>query len=271
MERRRLAVVPDADDRRIGWQLLVGDHRLLGLGRHSHLVGTGRDAGVGRPPPARVEHTIERADREIDRRPRGGRQHCIVAAVDPLDADASRRSRRELIESGLGVGVLWWPGPLRLHVPGVVTGEQQPAEARVAAVPRRRPPHDSLVLGAGEGDVGEAEVLAALLDKLLRARRRTLVAADVDCSAIGCGRIVEHRGRVLVDPGRVPEERAVDHGKLESLAAVKGEHLHRFGVGLESPASVIEPASLFRVVDGLVEPLGQRGDADLLGGHHGVE
>ena len=50
-----------------------------------------------------------------------------------------------------------------------------------------------------------------------------------------------------------------------------GEHLHRFGVGLESPAAVIDAGVLFRVVDGLVEPCGQRGDADLLGGDHGME
>ena len=46
---------------------------------------------------------------------------------------------------------------------GAVGGEQQAAERRVPAAERGRPPHDRLMAGSGQRNVGEAQLLAALL------------------------------------------------------------------------------------------------------------
>ena len=65
-------------------------------------------------------------------------------------------------------------GPPARTVPSRVAREQQAPERRVAAVARARPPDDRLVARARQRDVGEPQVLAALLDHVL-----ALVAAEV--------------------------------------------------------------------------------------------
>ena len=95
----------------------------------------------------------------------------------------------------------------RRDVAVVVAGEQQPAERRVAAVPRARPPDDRLVLGARQRDVGEPQVLAALLDDvlLLVAFEVRALEPDVDRARVaGVGVVEEDRLGVRRDVARAP-------------------------------------------------------------------
>ena len=74
---------------------------------------------------------------------------------------------RERLEAGGGRRVGGVESPSGGDVAVGVAGEQQPSERRVAAVPRAGPPDDGLVLGPGERDVGQPQVLAPLLDQAL--------------------------------------------------------------------------------------------------------
>ena len=92
-----------------------------------------------------------------------------------LDADA-----RQLAEARRGDLVGRHGGAGRRDVPLAVAREQQPGQRRVAAVEGARPPHDRLVLRARERDVGEPQVLAALLVDVLRHVPVPLRALEAD-------------------------------------------------------------------------------------------
>ena len=114
--------------------------------------------------------------------------------------------------------------------------------ARVRGCPTTRPTRRRLVRGAGQRDVGEAEVLAALLDEVLAPVRRVVrsVEPDVDRARVaGVGSWNEIGWFVARDPARLPQERAVDDRELEALAAVDRQHLDRLGVGLEPAAALL--------------------------------
>ena len=173
--------------------------------------------------------------------------------MQPGERPAPRSARIASASSSVGTSA-----PVA-HVAVLVAGEEQAAEGRVRAVQRAGPPHDRLVAGPGERDVGEAQVLAALLVDVPAAvsrepgpshRRRRWSA----------GRPWRRRGRrparrLVGDASSVPQVRAVDDGELEALAAVDGEDLHGLGVGLEAAAAVL----VVGVLVGLGDPPAQPG------------
>ena len=122
------------------------------------------------------------------------------------------------------------------------------------------------MLSPGQGHIGEAEILAALLGDVLGA----LVAKagssppDVDGSFVAGVRVVEDRERIVGDVAWLPQVGVVDDGILESLAAMDGEDLHRFGVGFEAAAAVLVIGVGVGFNDALAEPAGEGGRAPLL-------
>ena len=136
------------------------------------------EVAVGGPPPAAVELAPEPRDGERPRRVHRP-AHRSAGAVSarsalmqpPWPASAPRACRRRPRPSRRA--------PFPAHRLAVA-GEQQPAERRVAARVGARPPEDRLVARAGEGDVGEAQVLAALLDQVLALVRGPLRAVEAD-------------------------------------------------------------------------------------------
>ena len=94
--------------------------------------------------------------------------------------------------------------------------------------------------GAGQRHVGEAQLLAALLDVVLVQVGVVLVAGQADVDRAPGLLVVEVDGLPLVReaPG-VPQERAVDDRELEALAAVEGEHLHGVGVGVQAARALV--------------------------------
>ena len=208
----------------------------------------GGDVAVGGPPPPQVEAAVEPRRRELDRRiDAAGSNRDRQPERRALDADAARaparraprsaRRRRRRSASSCRTARRCRRRPC---------ANSRRAERRVAAVADAGPPDDRLVLRAGQRDVGEPQVLAALLDHVLldvalegpalRARRRS-------CAGPRRRVVEEDRLRVVRDPGRLPQERAVDDRELEALAAVDRQHLHRLGVGLEPPARSSSPSS----------------------------
>ena len=106
--------------------------------------------------------------------------------------------------------------------------------------------------GSRHGDVEQAQLLAALLAHLdlavvLPTGDPVVVTlpADVDRARGSVVRVVEH-DELRLGRRAVPEERAVDDGELEALAAVDRQHLHGVGVGLESPAAILAVGVLGR-------------------------
>ena len=144
--------------------------------------------------------------------------------------------------------------------------EQERAERRLERAVRRRPPRDHLVLGPGQGDVREAELLATRLgdvavDVVLVAAAG---AADVDAPP-SVGGIVEQRDHVLRDPTGPPQVGQVDDRELEPLAAVDGPHLHGLGVALEPAAPRLDIALALGVAHPLPQPGEQRGRRGVVG------
>ena len=94
--------------------------------------------------------------------------------------------------------------------------------------------------GAGQRDVGKAQLLAALLDVVLVHMGAVLVAGQAHVDRTPGLLIVEVDGLALVGeaPG-VPQERAVDDGELEALAAVEGEHLDGVGIGVQAAGALV--------------------------------
>ena len=125
----------------------------------------GRERGVGGAPPAAGRACARSgrlgARRALDRRgaPRAG-----AGRPRPLDRDRVRRERRDLLEareapsSSRGVAS---PAPVDVAVGSWANSSR--VERRVAAAPGARPPDHRLVARPRQRDVGEPEVLAALL------------------------------------------------------------------------------------------------------------
>ncbi len=139
-------------------------------------------------------------------------------------------------------------------------------QGRVLAVRGAGPPQHRLVAGAGQGDVEQAQVLAAaLLDlHLLVAGELVPLVPDIDGAFVGVGRIVEHRDVAGLGVP-VPHVGAVDDGELEALAAVDGDDLDGVGVGFEAAGPFLVVGVTFGVVDPPAQPGGQRGRAEAVG------
>ena len=71
-------------------------------------------------------------------------------------------------------------------------------------------------------------------------------------------------GHLVVAPDRVPQERAVDDGELEALAAVDRQDLHGVGVGLQPPGALLVATFLDGGADPGAQPARQRGGAEAL-------
>ena len=176
---------------------LVGDDRLLRLARHARLVGGGGDVAVGGAAPVAVQRR-GRTSRPPASAGAGGASDQATGRPQTLGqrstltqpgASAASSRKRAIAASSDG-----GRGPLDGDVAVGVAREQQAAQRRVAAVPRAGPPHDRLVLGAGQRDVGEPQVLPALLVDVLApcgvAGTRP-GQADVDRALIARVRVVE--------------------------------------------------------------------------------
>ena len=225
---------------------------LLGLARDARVVGARGDVAVGRAPPAHGRaRGRTRAGDEVDAAVGAGASTAPAARAasarprcSPAPAPRAPRSARRPCAS-VGVAVA-----RRRHVAVVAAREQQPAERRVAAVPRARPPDDGLVLRPGQRDVGQAQVLAALLLLVLRGggapksgpSRPTSIVRTSPCA----GSWKKTGSIVARDVARLPQVRAVDDRELEALAAVDRQHLHRLGVGLQAPAALLVARSRAR-------------------------
>ncbi len=234
-------------------------------------MSAGGDPAVGRAPPLGVEPAPEAAGGEGRRRLRLARPHGAVAAVAALDADAARGPFGQLAEGRLGLAVAGRLVAVDGHVAVLVPEEQQPAQRRVPAVPRRRPPHHRLVAGPGEGDVGQAQLLAPPLLDVLAPRPTLPAAAHVDGPPVTSPFVVVDGRFVGRDPARVPQVGAVDDRELQPLAAVDGHHLHRLGVGLQPAGPVLGVTVFAGLGDALAQPPGQRRHAQLLGRGLGVQ
>ena len=249
-----------ADRHRILLRRVVGADRLLDLAGHPRLVGPDGDRAVGQPPPARVERPVE--DRHVQRRRRRLARRPARALVHERPLQHDRRPRLERPEpvARLVRGLLR-PRPAR----SLKRLQDQPPERRLAAVERARPPHHGLVLGPRQRDVGQPQLLAPLLLAVLRGvldeRRIARVRRHVDGPRVAPRRVVVDRRRRLVgDPERVPQERAVDDAELQALAAVHGQHLHRGRVGLQPPRPVLGARVALVGRHPPPQPAGQRGD-----------
>src|SRR4029079_18905252 len=127
---------------------------------------------------------------------RGGERLAVRERPGQLLLEPARRALdRDAAGRGVGQRGEARPGGVILGILRALA-EQQLPERRLAALERAGPPHDRLVLRAGERDVGEPEVLAAALSRGLAAVRveRRAGAADVDRAAVaGVGIVVGDR------------------------------------------------------------------------------
>src|SRR5438445_11136936 len=142
------------------------------------------------------------------------------------------------------------------------------------AVPGPGPPDHGLVLGPGQGDVGEAEVLAPLFGDVLVPVAIEIgapLAADVDGAAVARDGVVEDRRGRPGEVARLPEVGGVDDGELEAFAPMDGEDLYCLGVGLEAPAALLVVGVFSGLGDPLPQPGGEGAGAELGGGGGGVE
>ena len=170
---------------------LVGRRRLLGLAGHAGLVGAGGDVAVGGAAPVAVQRAVE----DARRRARAGARRA-----GPGDRQAEPRRRSTLTQPGRRAGELaearerGLVGRRALAAGGDVAvgvaGEQQPRERRVPAVPDAAHQMTAWCLRAGQRDVGEPQVLAALLldVPVLVALVVGAGEADVDRAAVAARR-----------------------------------------------------------------------------------
>src|SRR6266508_1306521 len=105
------------------------------------------------------------------------RPYQAIVSHGPLNADGTRRPLDQLREYCAHLVVLGWVDALRSDFAVLAAEEQQPTQRRVAAVPGCGPPQDSLVLGSGEGYVGQSQVLPPLLGEVLLLVTEKLQAA----------------------------------------------------------------------------------------------
>ena len=228
-------------------------------------MGAGHQVGERGAAPALVELAVEARGGELGGLAGSARPGERQAELRALDGDAAGRVGREPLEPLPGVGV-------RRHVAAAgrdrpVGGalEQQAAERRVAAAEGRRPPQDRLMTRARERDVGDAQVLAALLDHELLAVTGEVGAAHADVDRPHLGLVVERDRHVLRDVARLEQVRVVDDAELQPLAAVHGEDLDGVGVRLQAAAAVLVAGVPARLGDPPPQPAGERGGPELLG------
>ena len=145
----------------------------------------------------------------------------------------------------------------------------------MAAVERARPPDDRLVPGAGERDVGQAQVLAALLGVVLlqvpapvRARRAptSIVRAS---PASGSWKKTGSGSRASGTSSQRYGQ--VDDRELEALAAVDREDLDGLGVGLQAAAALLVGGVAVGLGDAPAQPRRQRRRPELLARRGGVQ
>ncbi len=233
-------------------------------------VGVGGKSGVRGAPPRGVEGAVEQRDGEgrVARLAAGRpRPPDAVATVDSFDGDASGSSGRQGVQLRHRdvVGRQFSGGR---HDAVGRAGEEQSAEARLRRAARRGPPHHCLMLGAGEGHIGQPQLFAPQFVPAQVVGVGLRVEAHVDRAATLVGGVVEERWVLLVEPALAPEVGAVDDGKLEALASIDGEHLHGLGVGLESPGAIVDGDLVVGHVHPGMQPRRQRVDAQLFGGRH---
>ncbi len=153
---------------------------------------------------------------------------------DTLDRDRTGRGLAELGQTRSERLIARRRGALGGDVAVLVAREQQPPERRVAAVKARRPPQHDLVARSGQRDVGQPQVLAALLGdaQLAVCGELAAVQRNVDGPPVTGPRVMEEdrRLRVVGDPAGLPEKRHVDDWELQPLAAMDRQHLHGLGV-----------------------------------------
>ena len=214
--------------------VVLADHlRLAGDRVHDGLGADRAQRRVRRPPPPRVDGAGEGAHAEhrqlLDRGRPGrlawGRQlgHRTAALAPPPE------QRHHVV-----VG-----GHLRLvgHLGRVGRAHQHPVQRRGQRVLGRRPPADDLGLGAGEGDVQQAQPLAGVL--LLRAADVVGPprSATADVHAAAALVVVEPRPLRLRDVA-VGDGGQVDDGVLEALARVDRHQLDGGRVAVETAGAL---------------------------------
>ena len=191
---------------------LVGDDGQLRLAGDPGFVVSGSDGAVGGTPPARIELSQEHSGPKLDGSAGRTGPHRAVAADRAFDADASGSGLSQCFAARHDLTVFGLARRRGCDVAVEVPGEEQTAERRIAAVLRSRPPDNRLVLSPGQGHIGEAEILAALLGDVLgelvpKARSSP---PDVDGSLVAGVRVVEDRERILGDVAWFPEVGVVD-------------------------------------------------------------
>ena len=151
--------------------------------RDALVVRRGGDRGVGGPSPGRVDASLEAGDPELVGRSRGRapRGDAVRAATTPPRPPPARpprspRSGRRPARRSASRSAR------RLDVALAVLGEQQASQRRVPAAPGPGPPDHRLVASPRQRDVGEPEVLAALLAVVVPrgARGTPALQRDVD-------------------------------------------------------------------------------------------
>ncbi len=146
---------------------------------------------------------------------------------------------------------------------------QHPVQRRRDGVLGRRPPADDLGLGAGDGDVQQAQPLAGLLVGPTAAVVGPVGPTAADVEAAPPLVVVEQRSDRLRDVP-VGDRGEVDDGVLEPLAGVDGHQLDRGGVGVEPSGPLGTPpgAALGHL---LAQPGQQRHHAEAVALGHLVE
>ena len=111
-------------------------------------------------------------------------------------------------------GVASRPGPIAPL--GSRSSSRRVSGARFGHL-RASPPHDRLVPGAGERDVEQAQLLAALLGSLGLDVLLVLGPDEPDVELALAGRVVERRRLAVLRPEHVPEVGEVHDRELEAL------------------------------------------------------
>ncbi|HWI08621.1 MAG TPA: UvrD-helicase domain-containing protein, partial [Solirubrobacteraceae bacterium] len=106
--------------------------------------------------------------------------------------------------------------------------EQRGEDLRLAYVALTRAQHQAVVWWAGSWDSRNSP-----LGRLLFARDEAGNVAAVGASTPEDAAAFERFSELARDVARLPQERQVDDGELQPLAAVDRQHLHRLGVGLQ--------------------------------------
>ena len=225
-----------------------------------------RDARVRHAAPSEVERTIE--DGRLERRWRTG---VPLPSLIGRDADAlDRHPGPSAVTAASTASSVGRRRTVRAHHALLVAVEQQTGQRRVLAVTGAHPPQNRLMLGTGERDVEQPQVLAPFLDQLvlLVDGEAVALACDVDGARVPVVLVVEHGN---LDRGGVaaPHVGAEHDRELQPLAPVDRDHLDRLGVRFETSRPFLVLGVAFGLVDAPTEPTGHRGRAQAVG-HPGL-